>query len=450
MKVTIVGAGPAGLFAAHKLAGYADVTVLDKGKDVSKRKCPSPNKCDAKCKPCNILSGVGGAGLFSDGKIIFSNKIGNNLTPIVGDEKNSELVKGVQEIFKNYGVEVVSLSKTKNKKLLQLKKKSRILGGDFLYEPQAHVGTDYLIDLIQKFRDDLEEKGVEFLDKTNVKNITCDEVITNKGDLSYDKLLIAPGRSGARWLEKVVNELKIEHTYNPIDIGVRVEILREITDDITNVVRDMKFYLKSDTYQDLVRTFCTCPGGKVTRETHDDFNLVNGHSDSEDSSQNTNFSFLVTMPLTEPLSNTNSYGYVVAELGYVTGVKKPILQRLGDIRRGGRSHIKKKDEFLVKPTLDDVVYGDIGLALPYRIEMDIIEGLTKLGKIIPGVDNDETLIYAPEIKFHGLKVKTDKYLTTNKGNVYVAGDGAGLSRGIAGAACCGVLAAEGILKDYKK
>jgi len=448
MKVVIVGSGPAGLFAAYKLAGHADVTVVDKGRDVDRRKCPSPKKCKDKCKPCQILCGIGGAGLFSDGKIIFSDKIGNNLTPIIGESKNHKLVEEVKKIFGNYEVKVQPISPDDEKKLKDFKKKARIVGGDFLYAPQTHIGTDNLIDVITNIKEDLEKKGVRFLDRTEVLKINS-KILTSKEDLSYDKVILAPGRVGFNWLEQAIKDLGIRYTYNPIDIGVRVEVPREITDDITNVVRDMKFYLRSTTHNDMIRTFCTCPGGKVTRETHKGFNLVNGHSDSDDSSPNTNFAFLVTIPLTIPQSNTNSYGQGVANLYYVTGVKKPILQRLGDIRRGGRSHVEKKHEFTVKPTLEDVVYGDIGLALPYRIETDILEGLEKLDKIIPGVANDETLLYAPEIKFHGLKPLTNKYLATSKENVYVAGDGAGLSRGIGGAACCGILAAEGILKEIK-
>lgn len=448
MKVVIVGSGPAGLFAAYRLADHADVTVVDKGRDVDRRKCPSLKKCK-ECKTCQILCGIGGAGLFSDGKIIFSDKIGNNLTPVVGEAKNHKLVKEVMNIFGHYGVEIHKLSSEDEQRLCELKKKARIVGGDFLYAPQTHIGTDNLLDLIINIKEDLEKKGVEFLDRTEVLKINS-KIITNKEDLYYDKVILAPGRVGFSWLEQMIKGLEIKYTYNPIDIGVRVEVPREITDEVTNVVRDMKFYLRSETHNDLIRTFCTCPGGKVTRETHKEFNLVNGHSDSNDSSPNTNFAFLVTMPLTAPLSNTNSYGNKVADLAYVTGVRKPILQRLGDVRRGGRSHVEKKHEFMVKPTLEDVIYGDIGLVLPYRIELDVIEGLKKLDKIIPGVANDETLLYAPEIKFHGLKPITNKYLATSKKNVYVAGDGAGLSRGIGGAACCGILAAEGILKEINR
>lgn len=445
MKVVIVGAGPAGLFAAYKLAKKADVTIIEKGKDVDDRGCPSPGDCKT-CRPCNILCGIGGAGLFSDGKVIFSEKIGNNLTPAVGEARNIQLVQETMNIFEEYGVIVEKLSQEEEYKLQQLKKKARIMGGDFLYAPQAHVGTDKLLDLIKNIKKDLESKGVKFWNNTEVLNIDEKEVVTNKGNISYDKIILAPGRVGASWLEQVTNDLKLEFSYNPIDMGVRVEVPRVITDDVTNVVRDMKFYLRSSTYNDMVRTFCTCPGGKVTRETHDGFNLVNGHSDSNDSSPNTNFAFLVTMPLTAPLSNTNHYGHKVADLAYVTGVKKPILQRLGDLRKGRRSRFEKRNEFLVNPSLNDVVYGDVGLVLPHRIAIDILEGLEKLDKIIPGVANDETLLYAPEIKFHGLRIITDEYLATNNKKVFVAGDGAGLSRGIGGAACCGVLAAEGILK----
>lgn len=447
MKVAIVGSGPAGLFAAYKLADKADVTIIDKGKDVEERQCPSPGDCKA-CKPCNILCGVGGAGLFSDGKIIFSDVIGNNLNSVVGEAKNKQLVNDVINVFKNYDVRIQELSEEEKGKLQEFKKRADSVDGDFLYALQAHIGTDRLLDFMKNMKKDLQSKGIIFLNKTNVLGIN-NKIITNNGEIPYDKIILAPGRVGANWLEQIIKELGIDYSYNPIDMGVRVEVAKEITDNVTNVVRDMKFYLRSKTYNDLIRTFCTCPGGKVTRETHDSFNLVNGHSDSNDNSLNTNFAFLVTMPLTKPLSNTNHWGFKVADLAYVTGVKKPILQRLGDLRKGHRSHVERKDEFLVKPTLNDVVYGDIGLVLPYRITIDILEGLEKLNKIIPGVNNDETLLYAPEIKFHGLKVMTNEYLATKNRNVYVAGDGAGLSRGISGAACCGVLAAEGILKEIK-
>ena len=451
MKVIIVGGGPAGLFAAYELADFCDVTIIDKGRDSEKRICPYPNNCKKSCKPCNVVCGIGGAGLFSDGKIIFDTEVGTNLTEIIGLKKNKNLVEKVEKIFSEYSVFARELTNDEIALLNEIRKKASQADIKFVYTRQAHVGTNNLKDLISKFKNDLEVRGVEFLCKEEVKDIIPNEnkIRTTKGVYKYDKLILAPGRVGASWLEKIVKKLGIKYEYSPIDIGVRVEVSREITDWITNLVRDMKFhmYLKNKIF---ARTFCTCPGGKVTKETHDDFVLVNGYSEKGDPGENTNFAFLIRISLTNPLSNTNEYGREVAALANTIGKGKIILQRLGDLRMEKRSKEKHKFNYLVKPTLDDVVYGDISLALPGKIIKNIVAGIERLNKVIPGVANDSTLLYAPEIKFHGLKIKTNKYLETNIKDIYVGGDGAGLSRGIAGAAACGVLIGEGIKKDMKK
>lgn len=476
-KVVIIGAGPAGLFAAYKLADKCDVTILDKGLPVEKRKCPSPDNCKRKCKLCAKLYGEGGAGLMSDGKIIFSTEIGSFLNDVegVGEERNKGLVAEVQEIFGHYGVHVNPLSEEINAKISALEK--ACAAEDIRYVPTilAHVGTDKLEELIIDFRNDLVEKGVKFVPKADVKSIYVEKsgkilietkkeyslyqkakkairrIFLRKNDDAYecDNLLIAPGRVGAKWLEGIVRKLGIEFTYNPMDLGVRVEVKREKAERITSICRDMKFQLRTSTYNDKVRTFCTCPGGKVARETHEEgYNLVNGHSEAGDPYENTNFAFLVTIPFTSPMANGNEYARMVAAAVKELGGDKPILQRLGDLRSGHRSKKEQVKDFKVKPSLEDITFGDVGLALPHRIVLDIIEGLEKLDKIMPGIANDETLLYAPEAKFHALRIKnSDGYLQTSVPGIYVAGDGAGLSRGIVGAAACGVLAAEGILKD---
>lgn len=454
-KVAIIGAGPAGLFAAYELAAKADVTILDKGKTIEGRKCPTPGNCHKKCKGlCSVLYGEGGAGLMSDGKIIFHTEVGSNLNSIndIGSKKNQELVDRVEDIFKLYGVEREEETKKKDKQIKNLEAKATKAGIRSISTKLAHVGTNDLPTLMKRFRDDLKSRGVTFNTNTDVTKVSTGNgkliIHTKKGPETYDKVIIAPGRVGAKWLKGIVDDLGIEYGYNPMDLGVRVEVKREITDPITDLVRDMKFYIETPTYHDIVRTFCTCPGGKVARETHDlGFNLVNGQSEKGDKYENTNFAFLVTIPFTEPMANGNEYSRLEAEKIKELGGDKPILQRLGDLRSGRRSKKKDLAKYLVKPSLDNVTFGDIGLALSYRIVIDLIEGFNMLNKIMPGIADDNTLLYAPETKFHSIKIKNaDPYLQTNIPGLYVAGDGAGLSRGIVGAAATGVLAAEGILR----
>ncbi|RLE59393.1 MAG: hypothetical protein DRJ35_05905 [Thermoprotei archaeon] len=165
-------------------------------------------------------------------------------------------------------------------------------------------------------------------------------------------------------------------------------------------------------------------------------------------SRNTDFAFLVTIKLTEPLENTTIYGMRLAQLTNTLGGGKPLLQRLGDIIRHQRSTWERIRRSYISPTLKNVTPGDISMAYPARIMTDIREGLEALDKVIPGVYSDSTLIYAPEIKFYAIKIKTDKFLRSiNLKNLFLAGDGVGVSRGIVGAAATGIIASMGILKD---
>jgi uncharacterized FAD-dependent dehydrogenase len=84
------------------------------------------------------------------------------------------------------------------------------------------------------------------------------------------------------------------------------------------------------------------------------------------------------------------------------------------------------------------------MALPHRIVMDIIEGLEVLNEIVPGINADSTLLYAPEIKFYAREIEVGREMQTSISCLYAAGDGAGLSRGIVTAAATGILAARGI------
>jgi uncharacterized FAD-dependent dehydrogenase len=285
------------------------------------------------------------------------------------------------------------------------------------------------------------------IEKGAVKGIVARDLAGGKvSRIPADFVIVASGRGGARWFAQVCKKNGIQTRFQPLDVGVRVEAPHEIMDDVTEINWDPKFHMRTRKYDDFVRTFCTNPRGFVITESYGEFICVNGHSMRDKKSENTNFALLVQVALTEPVENTTAYGEGIARLATIIGGGKPTLQRLGDLTSGKRSTWERINRSYVSPTLKEVTPGDISMALPARVVDDITEGLDMLNKVVPGVAEDGTLLYAPEIKFHALRVAVGKGMETGIANLYAAGDGAGVSRGIVGASVTGMLAARSVIR----
>lgn len=451
--VIIVGAGPAGMFAADELAGRLDTLIIDQGRDIDKRECKMKRRgiC-THCDPCDIMCGVGGAGTYSDGTLNLRPDVGGDLAEQTGDlEYAWELVDHVDKVFVRYGAPD-QMYIPKGEEVELLKRRAAAVGARFIEITQRHMGSDNAPKVIGNFEKDLKDRGVEFLLSTKVDDLIIEDnacvgvVLKDKSEIRSRFTIIAPGRVGATWIDEVVKKHKIGAKYAPIDVGVRVEVPAIIMDPITKINRDPKFHIQTKTYDDFVRTFCTNEHGFVVKEEYEGFIATNGHSMRNQESENTNFAFLVRVELTEPIENTIRYGRSIAKLATTIGGGKPVLQRMGDLRRGRRSTEARLMKNTVVNTLKDVTPGDISMALPHRIVTDIREGLEVLNEIIPGVASDSTLLYAPEVKFYSMQVLVDRNMESSVKNLFAAGDGAGLSRDIVNAAATGVIAGRGILK----
>jgi uncharacterized FAD-dependent dehydrogenase len=399
LKVVIVGAGPAGIFAAQKLSKKHEVTILEN------------------------RSFVGGSGLHSDGKLNFHPQIGGDLTEFMLEEEAWELVYSIRDTFKNFGVE---LAQTDEEGLKKLETEASKAGIKFVKIEQNHIGSDHLPKVMELMQKRLEEQGVEIkLEKPaqeiNVEDNKVISVENSEETYQTDAVLLAPGRIGSGWLIEQMKNIGVPMRYNPIDVGLRVEVSREVMDQVIHGYGcwDPKFHLYTPSYDDFVRTFCVCPAGFVVKEPYGNGLFgANGHSMRDTGSENTNFALLTRVSLTKPIENTTEYS---------------TWERLS------RSY--------VAPTMRDVTPGDISMAYPRRIVTNLMEGLEMLDRVMPGIDSDSTLLYGPEIKFYAMRIQTNKQLRTSIPNLYVAGDGAGVSRGIVGAAATGLVAAKGIMEN---
>ena len=460
--VVIVGAGPAGLFTAYELLEKnkkLKVAILDRGMKADRRVCPmNRDKTSCKnCKPCGILSGYGGAGTFSDGKLNFVPKLGKtDLFKYMGRQDAYDLIDDTEEIFNKFGMDS-KVYPTNMDEAEKIKQKISKVGASLLIIKQKHLGSDKLPGHINDICNYLEKEGVTLFEKKDVIDINKEKngykIIYKSGRneeaITAKYVVVAPGRTGAKWIQELADKYNIPYVSQSIEIGVRVEVRKDILSEITSVIYDPTIFIKTKTYSDEIRTFCTNPGGFVAKENYEGYICVNGHSLKDIKSNNSNFAFISKVTLTHPTTNTRQYGESIARIASVLGDGKPIIQSLKDLKQGRRSEWHRIEKGFIEPTLKDCVAGDLSLVLPHRIIMNILEGLETLDKIIPGVNNDETLLYGPEIKFFSNEITTDNNMKIDNENIYFIGDGAGKAGNIVAAAATGLVAARDILRRIK-
>ena len=454
--VIIVGAGPAGIFSALELADKTELSLLmlEKGPDTNQRKCPANRGLGCiNCDPCSLLSGWGGAGAFSDGKLTISTEVGGWLNDYCTKEKLEKLIDYVDSIYLKFGAPK-QVYGTDPDKIDEIQRKASLAGLKLIPQKLRHMGTEKCAQTLRKMRRHLKDRA-DIRTKTDVKSLLVKKgklegVETTTGEKLYGKyVIVAPGRSGAEWLKFEAESLGLKTLNNPVDVGVRVEVQAAVMEGLTKALYEPKFIYYSKSFDDQVRTFCVAPEGEVITESYNGVLTVNGQSYAERKTGNTNFAILVGTSFTEPFKEPIAYGKYVARLTNILsgGV---IIQRLGDLEVGRRSTEERIKRSLVVPTLKNATPGDLSFVLPYRYLADIREMLQALDQIAPGIYSKHTLLYGVEVKFYSSRLELSDCLETKIHNLFTIGDGAGVSRGLVQASASGVIAAEEIMKREKK
>ena len=465
--VVIVGAGPAGIYCAYELIEKnpnLNVLLIEKGYDIFNRRCPVLEHKIAKCPivrgvsgcqpACSITDGFGGAGAYSDGKFNITSEFGGWMTDYLDNDVVEKLINYVDEINLKFGA-TTQITDPNTPEVLAIEKRAIAVGLKLLRAKVRHLGTEQNLEILKKIYRHLEDK-ITMIFKTKVTEVIIEDntikgVRTQNEEYLADKVVLAVGRDGAKWLSDVCTSNGIKMTNNQVDVGVRVETNDIIMEEINRTLYEGKFVYKSSVGT-TVRTFCSNPSGHVVVENHSGIMLANGHAYHDPSlgSKNTNFALLVSHKFSDPFDKPNEYAYDVSRLANQLSMGSVIIQKYGDIKKGRRSSAKRIAEGFVTPTLKEAVPGDLGLVLPYNTMISIIEMIEALDHVTPGIASDHTLFYGVEAKFYSARPEVNDKFETKINGLYVAGDGAGLTRGLAQAEANGVWVARDIIKQLSK
>jgi uncharacterized FAD-dependent dehydrogenase len=438
-EVVIIGAGPAGLFAALGLEnlGVGKVLLVEQGPDLEARHRNTPG---------GLLCGWGGAGAFSDGKLILSPEVGGFLSDLISLEDLNGLIQEVDSIYLSLGASPETYGGDPDT-LELLKTKARHAGMTFVPTRLRHIGTENCQKILSRLKERLTGR-VEIRTQCRAQRIVVQDGVVTGVALDNEvvgahHVIAAPGRSGAAWIREEARHLGIPSVSSPVDIGVRVEVPAPVLAPLTEAAYEAKLIYYSRTFDDKVRTFCMNPYGEVVLEELNGLVTVNGHSYTSRKTANSNFAILVSSTFTEPFDDPISYGQYIARLANLLG-QGALVQRLGDLQVGRRTTPARLERCLTRPTLKNATPGDLSFVLPYRYLKNILEMLEALDALVPGINHRHTLLYGVEVKFYSHRLKLTPELESPIANLFIIGDGAGITRGLIQASASGLIAARAL------
>lgn len=436
--VLVVGAGPAGLFAALGIAASSRsrVLVIDAGPDIDQRRHVRSSDLG-----CELVSGVGGAGLFSDGKLCLSLGVGGELGAITTAATRARLLRSVAEVL---GAERLLGESGRVRRGSQRYDESV----QFAYYPVFHVGTEHCADHIREVRDRVHECGSTVRSSTRLHEVDRTSCGTFRA-LMYEgsrqvtvtagRVVLALGKVGAKLEERLCRRLGAQASPVPMYVGTRLEADRNDALPLFRDAIDPKFKLYfADGSK--IKTHCATDGGEILPLSYDGFPLAGGHANRSRSSGRTSISILWN-GIRDVVDTYEAARDVMAQSAALTGGSL-LAQRVSDLL-AGRPSIDS-DVSRCRPSTTQWAAGDLRKILPAEYFDRLATFFEFLCRIAPGLASGRTVLLGPSIEWWMSRIETDDHLQTAVPGLYVAGDGSGWSQGIVHAAATGLLVAEGI------
>jgi len=274
--VVIIGAGPAGLFAADELArrSTAKVALVEKGLDLPDRVAVRIGNKPAPEGKSVMLEGFGGAGAFCDGKLTLTTEVGGHLHELVGRPRAEQLIEMSDQRWQQFGAPA-TVHGADSEAVADITHRATLCGMKLVTVPLRHIGTDHTPEVLGEIRQALTDQ-VDIFTQTTATDLVVENrqvrgvVLEDGNQLTANYVIAAPGRSGASWLRQQAIELGLRTESGPVDLGVRVEVPAAVVSELTGTLFEFKLLYWSPTFDNLVRTFCVCPHGQVVTVRTDD------------------------------------------------------------------------------------------------------------------------------------------------------------------------------------
>lgn len=440
-EILIIGAGPAGLFSALILSEYKGlkISIIDSGLSINHRN---------HAKPENLVSGVGGAGLFSDGKLCIDLNVGGYLNTVLTNVELNDITNKILKYIFTVMPEL-QFSRNKHVKFQDYKKESQEKFYTKNY-PVLNIGTDRGKILIERLVSLLSSRGINIESSTKVSSIKKNqnkfEISTLKVGASelryYDEVISALGKVGAEQQSETCKSLGIKQSSNPMYIGVRLETNSDVLSSLFKSSSDPKIKISLPDGSH-VKTHCASNNGEVAYASYSGYPMAVGHQYNNYKSGRSGFALLWDGIRYSGNDDSHSYAKSILKRFKDDVGEGLALQSLPDFLNNQQTQLIDNGLNITcknykQVNLWDLFPKEVCLALKIMIEA-LIEKF-------PNLNQTSTVLYAPVIEWWMSTVNVNgSSMETSLPGYYVCGDGSGWSQGIVHAAATGILAAENII-----